>query len=115
MEDGPKVNALAIVSLILGLAAVFLILIGMFVEDAVLLCIPGAIVGPIAGIVGSVASRQIRRSEGSQEGSEIALVGIVIGVFSFLLLVAYLVCSWVFFPSCQWPIGFIRGSGLFML
>ena len=88
MEDGPKVNGLAIVSLILGLASVLLILIGIFAQVGVMLCLL-AFVGPIAGLVGSAASRQIRESEGSQEGSEIALVGTVLGVFSFLVLVVY--------------------------
>ena len=93
MEDEPPVNALAIASFILGLAAVLMILIGTFIQGAAMvLCIPALAFGPIAAIVGSVASRQIRRSEGSQQGSELALAGQILGVVSLLLILP----AWVY-------------------
>ncbi len=52
------------------------------------LCVPGVAIGLFTLLLGSVASSQIRGSEGSQRGSGIALLGIILGAFPSLFIFA---------------------------
>src|SRR5512133_3008421 len=74
-QSTPKTNGLAIASLVLGIAQIFL-------------CIIGAI---LALVFGYIARRQIDESGGTQGGRGMAIAGIILGWIGIGLGIAYIV------------------------
>src|SRR5262249_51181760 len=74
-QVGPKTNGLAIASLVLGIAQIFV-------------CIVGAI---LALVFGYIARRQIDESGGTQGGRGMAIAGIILGWIGIGLGIAYIV------------------------
>jgi Domain of unknown function (DUF4190) len=74
-QSTPKTNGLAIASLVLGIAQIFLCIIG----------------GILALVFGYIARRQIDESGGTQGGRGMAIAGIILGWIGIGLGIAYIV------------------------
>jgi hypothetical protein len=74
-QTGPKTNGLAIASLVLGIAQIFICIIG----------------GILALVFGYIARRQIDESGGTQGGRGMAVAGIILGWIGIGLGIAYVV------------------------
>ncbi len=74
-QTAPKTNGLAIASLVLGIAQIFLCIIG----------------GILALVFGYIARRQIDESGGTQGGRGMAIAGIILGWIGIGLGIAYIV------------------------
>jgi hypothetical protein len=74
-QTGPKPNGLAIASLVLGIAQIFICIIG----------------GILALVFGYIARRQIDESGGTQGGRGMAIAGIILGWIGIGLSIAYIV------------------------
>ncbi len=70
-----QTSPLAIVSLVLGIVG--------------LLCCTFFVLGIAAAVTGFIARKQINESQGRQKGSGMALAGLILGVVSVLLALAY--------------------------
>ena len=74
-QSTPRTNGLAIASLVLGIAQIFLCIIG----------------GILALVFGYIARRQIDESGGTQGGRGMAIAGIILGWIGIGLGIAYIV------------------------
>src|SRR5918995_1248899 len=74
-QSTPKTNGLAIASLVLGIAQIFLCIIG----------------GILSLVFGYIARRQIDESGGTQGGRGMAIAGIILGWIGIGLGIAYIV------------------------
>lgn len=74
-QSTPKTNGLAIASLVLGIAQIFLCIIG----------------GILALVFGYISRRQIDESGGTQGGRGMAIAGIILGWIGIGLGIAYIV------------------------
>jgi len=87
MRTGPKMNVLALLSLIAG---------GLSVPGCLCWCIPFSNAPfAIAGIVmGILALNQVKASNGMQSGKPMAIIGIVGGGIGLLLAILAFVTTW---------------------
>lgn len=76
-DTGPKNNPLAIASLVLGIISV----------PTIFCCGLGIITAILAIIFGCFSLGAIRRSDGSQAGSGLAVAGLVIGIIAIVIII----------------------------
>jgi hypothetical protein len=101
MEDSPKLSGWAIVSLASGLIALFVLPINLAFRHATvafLTSIPMAPIALLAIATGLQATRRIRKSEGSQRGYRIALMGVALGVTAPTLVIVWF---FIMLGSCE--------------